>query len=79
MKRTTVMLPEELRVRAANRAKKLGVSLGELIRRAMESMLGREQETDGGRYPDDAVYDGPAPPDLSERHDDYLYGPEGKP
>ena len=25
-------------------------------------------------FKDVAVYDGPVPPDLSERHDDYLYG-----
>ena len=41
MKRTTIMLPEELRVRAGERARKLGLSLGEFIRRSMEAMLGR--------------------------------------
>jgi hypothetical protein len=27
-------------------------------------------------FKDVPVYDGPAPPDLSARHDDYLYGDE---
>jgi hypothetical protein len=74
MKRTTVMLPEELRARAARRARKLGVSLGEFIRRAMESLLRAQSPAgDDPLLRDDAVYEGPAPRDVAERHDDYLY------
>jgi hypothetical protein len=76
MRRTTIMLPEELRARAARRAQKLGVSLGELIRRAMEALLEREPGPAEGAFRDDAVFDGPVPSDLAERHDAYLYGPE---
>jgi len=76
MKRTTVMLPEELRARATLRARRLGVSLGQFIRRAMESLLetskgAREEDT---LLCDDAVYEGPAPRDLAARHDEYLHG-----
>jgi len=74
MKRTTVMLPEELRARAARRARTLGVSLGEFIRRAMESMLGETRAPTDPLLDDDAVHEGPVPPDLATRHDDYLYG-----
>ena len=76
MKRTTIMLPEELRVRAGERARKLGLSLGEFIRRSMEAMLGRGAGADeqDPLVADDAVYDGPVPSDLAGSHDRYLYG-----
>lgn len=76
MKRTTVMLPEDLRARAARRARKLGISLGEFIRTAMASMLKKSggAPDDDPLFKDDAVYEGPVPRDLAARHDDYLYG-----
>lgn len=74
-KRTTVMLPEDLRARAASRARKLGVSLGEFIRTAMASMLEKTRGAadDDPLLRDDAVYEGPVPRDLAARHDEYLY------
>jgi hypothetical protein len=74
MKRTTVMLPEELRRRAISRAKQKGVSLGELIRDSLDSAL-PHVSYDIGKDPlfEDVIYDGPAPRDLSRRHDEYLY------
>ena len=39
MHRTTVMLPRELKERAAREARSRGVSLGELIREALASRL----------------------------------------
>jgi hypothetical protein len=77
MKRTTIMLPEELRRRAISRAKQKGVSLGELIRDSLDSAL-PHVSYDIGKDPlfEDVVFDGPAPRDLSRRHDDYLYGHE---
>jgi hypothetical protein len=81
MKRTTIMLPEDLHARAGTRARKLGVSLGEFIRRAMVSMLEktRDAAADDPLFKDDAVYEGPAPRDLAARHDEYLYDrPERK-
>lgn len=72
MKRTTIMLPEELRRRAALRAKQRGISLGELIRLSLDGAL------PGAAYAEDplfenVIFDGDAPRDLSAKHDKYLY------
>jgi len=69
------MLPARLRTRAIARARQLGISMGEFIRRSMESMLTGAR--DGGDDPliaDAAVFDGPVPDDLASNHDRYLYG-----
>ena len=74
MRRTTVMLPEELRRRAISRARQRGVSLGELIRESLDAAM---PAVDYEAGPDalfaDVVFDGPAPRDLSTRHDEHLY------
>ncbi len=77
MKRTTIMLPEDLRRRAIFRARQRGVSLGELIRDSLDAAL-PNVSYDTGKDPlfEDAVFDGPAPRDLSTRHDKYLYDDE---
>lgn len=77
MKRTTVMLPEDLRRRARSRARQRGVSLGELIRDSLDASL-PHASYDSERDPlfEDVVFDGPAPRDLSRRHDKYLYDDE---
>lgn len=73
------MLPAGLRARAIEHARRLGISMGELIRRAMEAML-----ADAGGPGDDplladgAVFEGPSPDDLAADHDRYLYGEKGK-
>ena len=72
MKRTTIMLPEALRRRAASRARQRGISLGELIRDSLDAALpGASYEQDP--LFEDAIFDGPAPRDLSASHDKYLY------
>jgi hypothetical protein len=78
MKRTTIMLPEELRRRAIARARQRGVSLGELIRESLDAAMPAVRY-DAGTDPlfADVVFDGPAPDDLSTRHDAYLYDEEG--
>ena len=75
MKRTTIMLPEELQIRAARRAHRDGLSLGELIRRSLEKTL-----TDAGKstkedpfFADKTVWRGKAPKDGARNHDKYLY------
>jgi hypothetical protein len=73
MHRTTVMLPRELKERAAREARSRGVSLGEVIREALASRL--RGPSDDPLIADRAVYDGPVPADSVERHDDLLYGP----
>ena len=79
MKRTTVMLPDGLRRRALSRAKQKGVSLGELIRDSLDAAL-PAVSYDGESDPlfENVVYDGPAPADLSTRHDKHLYDDEEK-
>jgi hypothetical protein len=73
MKRTTIMLTVDLRRRARARARQKGISLGELIRDSLDASLFLGSY-DSGRDPlfDDVVFDGPAPRDLSRRHDEYL-------
>ena len=80
MKRTTVMIPEKLKGRSVRRARELGISLGEFIRRSMEALLEKAQATgeDDPFLADGAVFRGPAPRDLSAKHDEYLYGGEAE-
>ena len=62
------MLPEQLRAQAKQRARTLGISFGELVRRSVEAML----EADPGDDPllnDKEVFEGPVPDDLVENHD----------
>jgi hypothetical protein len=78
MYRTTIMLPETLKTRALEAAREDGISLGEIIRRALEDRLAHAQ-TDLGRDPffsDTRVDDSPGAEDGAARHDDYLYGDE---
>lgn len=80
MKRTTVMLPLELKARAACRARERGISLGEFVRRSLEAAL-EEPATavayDDPLFVDGAVYEGDTPEDLAAAHDGYLYGNDG--
>ena len=39
MKRTTIMIPEDLKIRATRRANAIGISLGEFIRESLEKAL----------------------------------------
>ncbi len=76
MKRTTVMLPMDLKIRAEEHARKTGVSLGRLIREALEATLrglSREPEEDP-LFSDGAVHRDEGPRDLAKNHDNYLYG-----
>lgn len=74
MKRTTIMLPEDLRRRALFRAKQRGVSLGALIRDSLDAALPDvTYEAQLDPLFEDVVFDGPAPADLSANHDKYLY------
>ena len=79
MRRTTIMLPDDMRTRATQLARHMGISLGELIRKSLTATLdgSREQGLGDPLLADDAVYRGEAPPDLSAHHDDYLYGEDG--
>jgi hypothetical protein len=62
--------------RAERLAESMGISLDELFRELIELRF-REEEPSWENDPflsDSRVYDGPTPPDLVERFDDYLYG-----
>ena len=79
MDRTTIMLPPELKTRAANQAKKMRVSLGQYIREALKKSLDMEKRRETDEDPlflDNAVFDGTTPEDLASNHDGYLYGDE---
>ena len=78
MQRTTVMLPPRLHAAAGERARSLGISFGEFVRRAIEREIAeRAPKRARPRDPfrdDRAVYRGELPADYSSRHDSYLYG-----
>lgn len=78
MKRTTVMLPAELKAKAMRAARERGISFGELLRRALTATVeAPPAQYEDSAFADAAVFDGPAPADLSEGHDGYLYGGDG--
>lgn len=76
MKRTTVMLPRNLKLRAAKRANSMGISLGELIRKALKNLLSSSSITasEDPLFEDSATSSEVVPSDLSKNHDKYLYG-----
>ena len=75
MKRTTIMLPVELKDKAQRHADSKGISMGKLIRDALVSVL-RSEGPERSRdflFAEKAIYDGPAPADGSKNHDRYIY------
>lgn len=75
MQRTTIMLPGELRLQAMRQAQRLGISLGELIRKSLTGILKSKTVVEVDTLlADRAVYTGSVPKDLAKNHDDYLYG-----
>jgi plasmid stability protein len=75
MNRTTIMLPEELKHRAQERAAAAGISFGELVRRSLAATVSTPplERTEDPLFADSGAYLGQAPSDLSEEHDQYLY------
>jgi hypothetical protein len=57
--RTTIMLPPSLKRRAAAHAQSIGVSLGELIRHALEAALNAEPKKPEGTMFDLPTFKGP--------------------
>ena len=72
--RTTIMLPPELKRRAAKRAKERGVSFGELVRESLTAILTDAPVAADSLLADSAVFGGQTPRDLAAEHDRYLYG-----
>ena len=77
MKRTTVMIPDDLKIRAARRANSVGISLGGFIRESLERALRSDGNAalDDPYISDNSVYEGDIPTDLAQNHDKYLYRP----
>lgn len=75
MQRTTIMLPNDLRVRAQRRASELGMSLGQFIRELLAARLSRsENQGEDSLFEDNAIFEEDAGNDLARDHDRYLYG-----
>jgi len=76
MQRTTIMLPDDLKNKAQGFAHATGMSLGELIREALNEKLSQKDPNfqRDTLIDDKEVFSSPTPPDLSENHDDYSYG-----
>jgi len=76
MKRTTVMLPQDLKMRALKSANMMGVSFGQLVRESLERALNDRDDilSEDSLFADDAVFRGDSPADLAKNHDSYLYG-----
>ena len=76
MRRTSIMLPDDLKVRVLHCASQEGLSLGAFIREALILKI-RPPAAKGNSDPffaDTAVFRGKAPRDLAQHHDRYLYG-----
>lgn len=70
-----MILPHDLKARASRRARELGVSLRELIRTSLEAAVAKSRAPNEDSFLSDAAtYDERVPADLSQRHDEYLYG-----
>ena len=78
MKRTTIMLPPSLKLRAERQARKLNMSLGQFIREAIDARLSESKlsRSDDPLFSDKAVFDGEGPDDVALNHDRYLYEDE---
>ncbi len=73
MTEIVVPLPDDLKFRAEQAARQNGIALDQFVRQCVESTINKTRRSDP-LFADLAVFDGETPPDLSARHDDYLYG-----
>lgn len=74
MHRTTILLPEDLRRAAVLEARSQGLSLGELIRRRLQSATPSLTQAPKPAFFTRKPWKGNAPNDLSANHDQDLYG-----
>jgi hypothetical protein len=74
MRRTTIMLPDDLKFRAEKQALDQGKSLGEIIRDSLGEYLAKtENGAQRDSLADPPIYRGKVPKDGAARHDEYLY------
>ena len=69
----TIQLPDDLKRQAQEEASRRGIGLDELVAAVLRDAVAT-QRTGDRMFDDHEVYYGPAPSDLSENIDDYLYG-----
>ena len=74
MDNLNVPIATALRVQVESAATAQGLSLDEFVRQSLVLKLSQSDRASDPFFADIAVYHGDAPHDLSERHDDYLYG-----
>ena len=70
------MLPQELKSEVLRKARRRGVSLGQLIRESLQENLARPAvpAREDSLLSDNTVFSGRVPKHFAERHDDFLYG-----
>lgn len=76
MKKTTILIPEELRYRADRKADQMGISFGQLAREAIDKYLQSNNDSDPSKDPffaDRDFYEGRAPRDASVTYEESLY------
>lgn len=78
MQRTSLMLPTELKTRAASRARRAGISFGRFVRTSIEEKLNRTSDdvVASGRDPFfafDAIVVTDGPNDMARNHDAHLH------
>lgn len=69
----SVPFPEDLREKAETAARHCGLTFDEFVRRCVSTKVNQNRATDP-LFADRQVFAGDAPSDLSENHDQYLYG-----
>lgn len=74
MHRTTILLDDDIRRRAARRARAEGLTLSEWIRRRLAEGVGGQDAPERNRFFSRLPWTGPGPTDTASNHDDYLYG-----
>jgi len=72
MKRTTVMLPEEVLVRLRHESRRRGSSVAEVVREAVERHLAQPEDGDGERRLSFFAIGKGEPPDASDRVDEFV-------
>lgn len=74
MKRTTIMLPADLKAKSQREARRLGISLGQLIRKSLEMELDQSRKPRRRRFfPDlDLTFTDDGPPNLVANLESFL-------
>ncbi len=74
------MLDPEVKARAEMRAKRLGISLSQLIRKSLETEVSLEPASEADPFwADSEIIEDQGPTDFAVNHDEYLYGRKERP